>query len=307
MKPFFSIVISVYNKASFIEQTLKSVVNQTFTDFEIIIVDDGSTDNSLEVIKGFKDDRISVFATENQGVSAARNFGVLKANAAYIALLDGDDTWKIDYLECIQKAILKFPDKKIFTVHVAQNYGHKIVPLDYSFKQDTLYSIHNFFEASQKYSILTSSSIVFNKSILKKTGLFDTSIVSGEDVDMWIRFGLFFDVVFINKLLVLYNYNPLSLSNTTFDLSKKPKFDKYLNEEKKHKLLKIFLDRNRYSMAIMGKLQNDKKSFNYYRNHLDLKSLNTRRKILLKSPKWLLQFLLKILSLKGEKLYYPNN
>ena len=93
MKPYFSVVISVYNKAHFVAQTLQSILDQDFQDFEIIIVDDGSKDNSLEILRNFTDNRISIFPTENQGVSAARNFGLLKANANYIALSDGDDIW----------------------------------------------------------------------------------------------------------------------------------------------------------------------------------------------------------------------
>jgi len=79
MIPFFSIAISVYNKASFVEQTLRSILNQSFSDFEIIIVDDGSTDNSLEVINTIKDNRISVYSIKNQGVAAARNYVLQKA------------------------------------------------------------------------------------------------------------------------------------------------------------------------------------------------------------------------------------
>ena len=306
MRPYFSVVISVYNKAHFVSETLNSILNQDFTDFEIIIVDDGSTDNSLEVLNSFTDDRISIFSTKNQGASKARNTGIKKTSANYIALLDGDDIWKTSYLQYMHDAICKFPDIKIFTAGIAQNYDNKVVPANYSFKQKTLYKTHNYFEASKGYSLIHSSSVVFNKSILAKTGLFDTSIVSGQDTDLWIRFGMYYDILFINKLLAHYNHYPLSLSNTTFELSKKPKFDKYLDEEKENKSLKSFLDKNRYSMAILSKLQNDKKHFQYYTLHLNPKNLNFKQNLLLKSPKWLLKLLLKMKSLKGEKIYYPN-
>ena len=307
MKPFFSVVISVYNKAEYIKKTINSVLNQSFEHFELIVINDGSIDASEQIINTYKDKRLRLISTANHGVSKARNTGIKEALSNYIALLDGDDTWDIDYLQSMNDAIGRFPDIKIFTSAIAQKYENKIAPVIYSFKQNELYKIHNYFEASQKYSLLTSSSIVFDKSILSKTNFFDTSLISGEDVDMWIRFGLFYDIVFINKQLVLYNFNTSSLSNTTFDLDKKPKFDKYLNEEKENKYLKAFLDRNRYSLAILSKLRNDKKNFSYYTSHLNLNNIKLRQKLLLKSPKWILKLLLKLKSLKGEKLYYPNN
>ena len=99
----FSVVISVYNKAGHIENTLKSVLAQTVQNFEIIVVNDGSTDSSLDCINAFEDPRIIVYTTTNKGAGAARNFGITKATSPYIALLDGDDYWHPHYLEDICK------------------------------------------------------------------------------------------------------------------------------------------------------------------------------------------------------------
>ncbi|MFK7831752.1 MAG: glycosyltransferase family 2 protein [Winogradskyella sp.] len=303
---FFSVVISVYNKEAYIKNTLQSVLKQTYKDFEIIVVNDGSTDHSVTVIESLKDKRIKLLTIKNQGASNARNVGIKAATSDYIALLDGDDTWENSYLQFMYDAIREFPEMKVFTAGLAQKYDNKIIPVDYSFKQVTLYDKHNYFNASQKFSIIHSSSIVFHKAILEKTGFFDTSIISGQDTDLWIRFGLYYDILFVNKQLAHYNYYPSSLSNTTFELSKKAKFDKYLVEEKQNKDLKAFLDRNRYSMAILSKVQNDQPHFLYFTSHLDSENLNFRQNLLLKSPKWLLRLLVKLKSLKGEKLYYPN-
>lgn len=303
---FFSVIITVYNKADYIKNTINSVLDQTYKDFEIIVINDGSTDESEKVIKTIEDERIKLITIENQGVSNARNIGIKETSANYIALLDGDDSWKTSYLQYMYDAIVSFPEIKIFTAGLAQSYKNKIVPVKYSFEQKELYAIYNYFEASKEYSLIHSSSIVFHKSVIAKTGLFDTFIVSGQDTDMWIRFGIYFDIVFINKLLVHYNFYESSLSNTTFDLSKKPKFDKYFKEEKNNFNLKVFLDKNRYAMAILSKLQNDEKHFYYYTSHLSPNNLSTKQNLLLKSPKWLLQLLLKIKSLKGEKTYYPS-
>lgn len=105
-----SVVIPLYNKAHTIVDTLQTVLNQTYNDFEIIIVNDGSTDNGVEVIyQNFSDKRIHIINQENQGVSAARNKGAAEAKGAYIAFLDGDDEWHPEYLENVYYAIRKYP------------------------------------------------------------------------------------------------------------------------------------------------------------------------------------------------------
>jgi glycosyltransferase involved in cell wall biosynthesis len=216
--PDISVVITVYNKAKFIKNTLQSVFNQTFHDFEIIVVNDGSTDNSLDIIKSFNEDRIKLITIENQGASAARNTGINSASADYIALLDGDDLWDKDFLKYIKQAISKFPEEHIFATGLSQKYDKKTVPVAYSFKQNKLFGIHNYFEASKKYAILSSSSVVFHRSVLEKTGQFDPDITSGQDIDLWIRFGMHFNIVFINKPLAIYNHVITSLSKIGLQL-----------------------------------------------------------------------------------------
>ncbi|WP_422107704.1 glycosyltransferase family 2 protein [Winogradskyella sp.] len=307
MNPSFSVVISVYNKEEHIKKTIDSVLNQTYDNFEIILVNDGSTDNSLEVINSIKDDRIKVISTKNQGASECRNTGIKGASKNYIALLDGDDLWDEEFLEYIQRSILQYPNKMVFSTAIAHKHQNKTVSAIYSFKQQELTKVHNFFESSLNHTILTGSSIVFKREILNTTGYFNPSIVSGQDTDLWIRIGMHYDIVFINKILAYYNYVSGSLSNTTFDISKKPKFDNYLEEETKNKSLKIYIDRNRFPLAILSKLQNNKERFCYYKKSIDPKNLPLRQRVFLKLPKWCLKLLLKLKSLNGKKLYYPTN
>src|SRR4051812_32162135 len=96
---FFSVIIPLYNKANYIENTIKSVLNQTFTDFEIIVVNDESTDESETIVLGFNDKRIQLFNQKNQGVSVARNHGIEKAKGKLVAFLDADDYWFHNHLE----------------------------------------------------------------------------------------------------------------------------------------------------------------------------------------------------------------
>jgi glycosyltransferase involved in cell wall biosynthesis len=303
--PFFSVVITVYNKGEFIKNTLTSVLNQSFQDFEVIVVNDGSTDESKNIIESFNDKRIQLITTKNQGVSAARNTGIEIANAGYIGLLDGDDLWDKDFLKFIKEAITEFPDISVFSTALAHRYRDKVIPATYNFKQTKINGIHNFFKSSLDHTILTSSSIVFNKIILEKTGYFDTSIESGEDTDFWIRIGMYYKIVFINKILAHYNFVPESISNTVFSVKNKPKYDKYFKEEQQDKHLKIYIDRNRFPLAILSKLERNKESFKFYRDHINPDNLRFSQNIILNSPRWFIRLLLRIKSLKGEKLYYP--
>ena len=107
----FSVVIPLYNKAQTIRGTLNSLMQQEFGDFEIIVVNDGSDDNSLEVVEDIKVNKeIRIVSQENRGVSAARNYGIALARFKYIALLDADDEWEPGFLLKIKTAIEKFPD-----------------------------------------------------------------------------------------------------------------------------------------------------------------------------------------------------
>lgn len=301
----FSVIISVYNKEKYIKPTIESVINQTYRNFELIIVNDGSTDNSLSVINSIKDHRIKVISTLNQGASQSRNKGMQAASNPFIALLDGDDLWEHNYLETIKAAIQDFPEASVFATAIAHKYENKIVPAIYNFKQGKTNEIRNIFESSLNHTILTSSSIVFKKDILSKTGYFDTSIISGQDTDLWIRIGLHYDVVFINKVLAYYNYVPESLSNTVFSAKKKPKYDNYVDAEKTDKSLKKYLDRNRFPLAILSKLEKDEYSFKFYKNHINPKNLRLEQRLILDAPRWVIRLLLKVKSLKSEKLYYP--
>src|SRR5690554_4101955 len=110
----FSVIIPLYNKELSITNTVQSVLDQTYQNFEIVIINDGSTDNSIKAVESIKDNRIRLIHQENQGVSAARNRGIQEARYNWIAFLDGDDLWEQSHLQEIILMMLKFPDEKVF-------------------------------------------------------------------------------------------------------------------------------------------------------------------------------------------------
>lgn len=292
--PFFTVIIPVYNKEKFIENTIKSVLQQSFSDFELILVNDGSTDNSILKIENFSDSRITFYTKENGGASSARNFGLEKAKANYITFLDADDYWYPDFLQEMASSIEEFPNHKIFSAAIEVESDKVVFPSQYSIKKSSEREIVDYFVASMKTTIICTSCAVFEKSVFEKVGHFDTEIKSGQDTDMWIRMGLEFPVVFSWKILARYVYDPNSLSRNKEYSNKNFNFDKFIALEKTHPNLKRFIDFNNFSLAIRSKLINDKKYFSIYYKKIDLNNLPLRKRILLELPAIALQTLLKV-------------
>ena len=292
--PFFTVIIPVYNKEEFIENTIKSVLQQSFSDFELILVNDGSTDNSEVQIQQFSDNRITFYTKENGGASSARNFGLEKAKAKFITFLDADDYWYPDFLHEMASSIEEFPNHKIFSAAIEVENDKVVFPSQYSIKKSSEREIVDYFVASMKTTIICTSCAVFEKSVFEKVGHFDTEIKSGQDTDMWIRMGLEFPVVFSWKILARYVYDPNSLSRNKEYSNKNFNFDKFHALEKTHPNLKRFIDFNNFSLAIRSKLINDKKYFSIYYKKIDLNNLPLRKRILLELPAIALETLLKV-------------
>ncbi|KIA85092.1 glycosyltransferase family 2 protein [Flavobacterium sp. AED] len=299
--PFFSVIIPLFNKEKFIELTLKSVLNQTFIDFEILIINDGSTDNSAQIIKRFDDPRIRYFYKENAGVSSARNDGIEKAQSNYISFIDADDYWYPNFLEEMFKNIKSYPEQKVFSGAIEIETSKKVIPASYSIAKTKDCEIVNFFTASSKETVIWTSCAVFNKSIFEEIGNFDIEVKSGQDTDMWIRIGIDYPVVFSWEILARYIYDENSLSKNKNYLNKKINFSKFKEPEKTNPSLKKFLDLNRFSLAIKSKLLSDKENFNSYYKAIDLKNITFKKRLLLLMPSVVLKPLIHL------KLILTNN
>ena len=291
--PYFSVVIPVYNKEKFVAKTLKSVLDQTFTDFEIIIVNDGSTDKSEVKILEFKDSRIQYYSKKNEGVAVARNFGIEKATSDYICFIDADDIWFPNFLETMHRFISEFPEQKVFATAIEIETKNKTIPAHYSISKKSDFEIVDFFDASQKECILWTSSACIHKSVFEKVGTFDTMIKHGEDTELWIRIGLQYPIVFIRKILARYVYDNESISRNSNYFFESYTFEKYALEEKKNPSLKKYIDLNRFSAVIKCTLNRDWKTAQEIYSEIDLKNLNRKKRILLQLPPIVLKMLLK--------------
>ena len=209
-----SIVIPLYNKETYILQTVQMVLQQTFSDFELLIVDDGSTDQSIQKISGIVDHRIKIVSKKNGGVSSARNCGIKNAKYDYIAFLDADDTWNDVYLETMAMLIKDFPDAEVFASNFEFVYSNSRKPAT---KDISRGYIDNYFKYASKADIIHSSSVIVKKSGFEKAGLFDTRMSRGEDMDLWARLATQCIIAYsdkINSTYVIGNENS-SISSIT--------------------------------------------------------------------------------------------
>ena len=196
----FSIIIPNYNRENSIIKAIESVLNQSFTNFELIVVDDCSTDNSLKVIKAVKDPRIKVVRLEkNSGAAAARNYGIEKAQGNYISLLDSDDYYDPNFLQESYDEISK-SSKTVGFIWTGVRYiekGNKKEIIWNPAKKETPYltflnSLH----------IGTNSGISFKKEIFDICGNFRDDLPAAEDTEFFLRITKHYNYSFVNKVLI---------------------------------------------------------------------------------------------------------
>lgn len=286
--PRFSVVIPIYNKVPFLAHTLKSVLQQRMDDFELILVNDGSTDSSAEVVAGFSDPRIRYFSRENQGASAARNFGIEQAVSDYITFLDADDYWYPNMLQRMLEAIETYPEQKVFSGAIEVETPWKIFPAQYTVAPRLLFQVVDYFDASMKTTVICTSCAVFHRSVFERVGGFDPHIKSGQDTDLWMRIGLVYPVVFCAEILARYVYDPNSLSKRKEFLNQKMDFEKFKPLEKSHPKLKKFIDQNLFSFAIRSKISGDQAHFKAYVRKIQPENLSLKKRVLLRLPGTLL-------------------
>ena len=292
--PKFSVVISVFNKEKYIANTLNSVLAQTFTDFEVVLLNDGSTDNSEAEILKFKDPRIRYFSKENRGASAARNFTIEQAEANYIALMDADDYWYPFYLEEQNRLLNEFPNESVFATATEIKRNGKTFKNTYSIRTiDEDAVLVDYFEASQLDSVLLSISTVLKKEVFANVGWYDPKIKSGEDTDLYVRIGLKYKVVFSPKVCATYIVRKNRLFQSVKNLEDKANFEAYEGFEKNNPALKKFLDLNRYSLCILAKIEGNKEAFQKNFRKINQENLSKKQQFLLRQNKTILKYLSK--------------
>jgi glycosyltransferase involved in cell wall biosynthesis len=199
-----SVIIPAYNAQRTILETIQSVQQQTIKDLEIIVIDDGSTDQTLNVVKSIKDSRIQIFAYPNSGVSTARNRGILKANSEYISFIDADDLWTPDKLEKQLAALKSNPQANVA-------YSWIAIMLDKNIGQTSLFSGKKVTFKGNIYAQLLLDNFVGNGSnilarreaIISVEG-FDPSLQTCEDWDLYLRLATKYHYVLVPEQQIVY-------------------------------------------------------------------------------------------------------
>lgn len=293
--PFFSVIIPLYNKESYIEDCLLSVLNQSFNDFEVIITNDGSTDNSLCKVKSIQSDKIQIIDQKNLGVSLARNNASAKASGIYLAFLDADDIWKKDHLHCLAESIKVYPKSNFF----ANNYWIKYsdsysapAKIDINSTNDKPIVIQDLFGSSLHNNIIWTSAACLNREAFFKYGQFNPEYTTGQDLDLWIRIGLKEPLIFNPKKTMIYNYAlENSLGKSEQNLVRLKLFSSFKDNEKLNPSLKQYLDIKRYGLALRTKINGETEIFHKVRSDISKENLNFKQNLLLKTPRIILRLL----------------
>jgi glycosyltransferase involved in cell wall biosynthesis len=294
---FFTVIIPLYNKEKYIKNAIESVLNQTFTDFEILIIDDFSSDKSAAIASKFVSEKVQlIYHEKNCGLSATRNTGIKKANSNYITYLDADDLWKPTFLESIFQLIQNFPEARIFGTNYEEIWGtviknplngSEILPIDFT-------GYINFFKINVKQGIYNHGSVCFHKEVYEKVGFYNEKINFSEDLDFNIRANYNFKLAYTNSIQMRYfmqtenQITQSSLLNKTI-----PDFDTYENWTKTNSDLKKYLDFERYVLGKRLKKNNDLRWKKMIAT-IDSRNLNWKQNVLLKMPSLVLNTLDKL-------------
>lgn len=214
--PEVSVIIPVYNQAQFIDKAIKSVLKQSYQDFEIIVINDGSTDNTEAIVKGFIDFRIRYICHKNNsGVSEARNTGIRLSRGKYIALLDADDEFLPEKLDMQVKLLRNEP----FDVGMVCAWSFNMDKNGDCISKRNLPRKEGYiFEDLLSTNPISVPTVLIRKECFKKIGLFDSSLDGQEDWDMWIRVAKYYKFSLIKIPLAKRRIHPNRIS---YNLEKK--------------------------------------------------------------------------------------
>jgi glycosyltransferase involved in cell wall biosynthesis len=214
-----TIIIPLYNKEASIATALRGVLAQTYQDFEVVVVDDGSTDGGAAVVETFDDPRIRLIRQANGGVSAARNRGIAEARGEHVAFLDADDEWMPEFLEEIAALIAAYPESKArATNYIFNSNGVKSPTLlrKIPFTEERGVMTNYFEIASCSHPPVCSICVCIDRDLLQEIGGFPVGIKSGEDLLTWARIAV--------RTLWAYSMKPLAQFNVEgYDMKDRPK------------------------------------------------------------------------------------
>lgn len=267
MNPTVSVIIPTYNRANLVSRAIKSVLNQTYQDFEIIVVDDCSEDNTEEIVKSFNDSRIRYIKhKKNKGGSAARNTGIKRARGKYIAFLDDDDEWLPSKLE---KQIMLFEK---LSKHYGVVYSGYYIAKGDVIKRKVLPKYRgDVYGYLLKRNFIGSPTIVVRKECFKRAGLFDEDLPASQDWDMWLRIAKYYKFEYILEPLAIYYTNGSYFKLDKYIISLEKILNKYYQDFCRNP--KVLSNMYKYLGILYFIIGDKKKATNLFIKSIDLKLL----------------------------------
>lgn len=209
--PMFSVIIPLYNKASHIADTLHSVLQQADGDFEVIVVDDGSSDDGPTIVEGIQQDsaQIRLIRQANGGVSRARNTGISAARGRYLCFLDGDDLWHGQFLREMRSLIAAYPEAGAYSCAYAHQYGSgrqlAVEPRFPRSLRSQSQFIYDFFAVASRGELpIMPSSCCIPREVLDCCGGFPEGEPIGEDQDLWVRIAYHYPMAYSRQVYCYY-------------------------------------------------------------------------------------------------------
>lgn len=229
-KPFISVAVPLYNKERYVKRAIDSILAQSLTDFEVVVIDDGSTDDSANVVAGIDDKRVRLIRQENGGEGAARNRGICEAKGDLVAMLDADDAWHPNFLQAIADLYASYPDAGIFATGYKTIYSNDFVvetTLNRSvFAGNTSGLVTDYFQFARTGNFVWSSAQAIPKAVYQRIGLFVENEPMGPDLDMWGRIALQYPVAYDVRTLAYYHNDATGRVVTQW--AKKPTFPPFV-------------------------------------------------------------------------------
>jgi glycosyltransferase involved in cell wall biosynthesis len=207
-EPAVSVIIPLYNKEKYVRRAVESVLGQTFVDFELIVVNDGSTDGGPVIVRGYTDPRIRVIDQDNHGVSAARNRGIAEARAPLTAFLDADDEWLPEFLMTIVGMTRRFPEAGAYAtaseIHESSGAVTRLV-CDGFGERYSEGIIENYCRTALLGCQLSSSAVAVPRHVFERVGDFPIGEHLGEDGHMWLRIALRYPIAYSACICSVYH------------------------------------------------------------------------------------------------------
>lgn len=269
-----TVILPTFNRAAFLKRSIESVLNQTYKNLELIIVDDGSTDETSTLLQEYqKNPHVRIFTQPNKGVSSARNLGIEKSHSDFLAFIDSDDEWLSKKLEVQMERASQYPEFRFFHSNEYWIRNGQRVNIPKKFDKTN----ENIFERSLHHCLISPSTVLVKRELLHEVGLFDEELTICEDYDLWLRI-LLKEEVFHEEEFLIKKYgghaDQLSTKYFAMDFWRVKSLIKLLSlESTKGELIqRILLEK--VSLLIKG-----------YQKHQNIEDLDKLKRLVLQSTK----------------------